>query len=52
MGTCYIGADVHCKRTEIAIEQGKRIVERYSAPTSIAAIRYVLERLDDCEGGV
>jgi transposase len=46
MATYYIGADVHCKRTEIAIEQGQRIVERYSVPTSIAAIRQVLERLD------
>jgi len=45
MKTYYIGADLHCNNTEIAIETNLRIEARYSLPTSIAAVRAVLDRL-------
>jgi len=43
--TYYIGADVHTKNTELAIEQRGQIVARYSVPTSIPAISAVLSLL-------
>jgi len=45
MATYYIGMDVHCNNTELAIEKGGRIVRRYSVPTTIPAIAEVLESL-------
>lgn len=41
----YIGADVHSQTTEIAIEKRKKIVQRYSVPTSITAIAQVLDTI-------
>ena len=45
MKTYYIGADVHCNTTEIAIEALRRIEARYCVPTTVAAIRQVLDSL-------
>ena len=45
MATYYIGADVHCNNTELAIEQRGKIVARYSVPTTIPAISTVLSSL-------
>ena len=45
MATYYIGMDVHCNNTELAVEKGHKIVERYSVPTTIPAIVEVLESL-------
>ena len=45
MATYYIGADVHCNNTEIAVEQRGKIVARYSVPTTIPAISTVLSSL-------
>ena len=45
MATYYIGMDVHCNNTELAVEKGRKIVERYSVPTTIPAISEVLESL-------
>jgi len=45
METYYIGADVHCNNTELAIEHRGRIIQRYSLPTDIRSIRQVLESL-------
>ena len=45
MATYYIGADVHSNNTELAIEQGGRIVARYSVPTSIPSISAVLNSI-------
>jgi hypothetical protein len=45
MATYYIGMDVHCNNTELAIEKGCKIVDRYSVPTTIAAIVEVLDSL-------
>jgi len=45
MATYYIGMDVHCNNTELAIERGCKIVDRYSVPTTIPAIVEVLESL-------
>ena len=41
----YIGADVHVHNTEISVENRKKIVNRYSVPTSISAIRDVLKTI-------
>jgi transposase len=46
MATYYIGADVHSNNTELAIEQGGKIVARYSVPTTIPAISTVLSSLE------
>lgn len=46
MKTHYIGADVDSKMTEIAVERGPGVFDRYRVATSIAAIREVLGRLD------
>jgi len=45
VATYYIGMDVHCNNTELAVEKGHKIVERYSVPTTIPAIVEVLESL-------
>ncbi len=45
MATYYIGADVHCNNTELAIEKRGKIMARYSVPTSIPAISTVLDSL-------
>jgi len=45
MKTYYIGVDLHCNNTEIAIETKVHIEARYSLPTSISAIRKVLDSL-------
>ena len=45
MATYYIGADVHSNNTDLAIEQGGRIVARYSVPTSIPSISAVLNSI-------
>jgi transposase len=42
----YIGADVHSNNTELAVERQGKIVQRYSVPTTVQAIRQVLEKLD------
>lgn len=44
MKTYYIGADVHCNTTDIAIEYRWQIIERVTVPTTITAIRQVLEK--------
>ena len=45
MVTHYIGADVHSNNTELSIERNGHIAERHALPTSVRAIRQVLERL-------
>lgn len=45
MSVHYIGADVHVHNTEICVENRKKIVNRYSVPTSISAIREVLQSI-------
>ncbi len=45
MATYYIGADVHVNNTELAVEYRRKIVQRYSVPTSIPAISAVLGSL-------
>jgi transposase len=42
MATSYIGADVDSKMTDLAVERGMRIVDRYRVPTTIPALREVL----------
>ena len=46
MATYYIGADVHCNNTELAVEKGGKIVARYSVPTTIPGISTVLSSLE------
>ena len=41
----YIGADVHCNNTELAVEQKGRIVRRYSVATTVRAIRDALDEI-------
>jgi transposase len=45
MATYYIGADVHTNNTELAVEYRRKIVQRYSVPTSIPAISAVLSSI-------
>jgi transposase len=45
MATYYIGADVHTNNTELAVEYRRKIVQRYSVPTSIPAISAVLNSI-------
>jgi transposase len=45
MATYYIGADVHVNNTELAVEYRRKIVQRYSVPTSIPAISAVLSSI-------
>jgi transposase len=46
MTTYYIGADVHCNNTELAIEHNGKIVRRYSLPTTVPAIRDALNGVE------
>ncbi len=41
----YIGADVHSNNTELAVEHQGQIVQRHSVPTTVRAIRAVLDTL-------
>jgi transposase len=45
MTVYYVGADVHCSNTELAVEHNKTIVKRFSVPTRIPALRSVLKEL-------
>ena len=45
MATYYVGMDVHCNNTELAVEKGRKIVEHHSVPTTIPAICEVLDSL-------
>lgn len=45
MRTYYIGMDVHCNNTEIAVEYKEKIIQRFSVPTTIPAISEVLNSL-------
>ena len=45
MATYYIGADVHSNSIEMAIMNRKKIVHRYTIPTSISAVAGVLDGL-------
>lgn len=45
MRTYYIGMDVHCNNTEIAVENKQKITKRFSVPTTIPAISEVLKSL-------
>jgi transposase len=45
METYYIGADVHCNNTELAIERRGQIIQRHSIPTDIRSISQVLDGL-------
>ena len=45
MATYYIGADVHSNSIEMAIMNRRKIVKRYTIPTSISAAAGVLESL-------
>lgn len=42
MSTKYIGADVDCKMTELAVIEGRRVVVRRRVPTDIASLRSFL----------
>jgi hypothetical protein len=43
MATSYIGADVDCKTTVLAVRRGTKEVAGYRVPTTIPALREVLE---------
>jgi transposase len=45
MITYYIGADVHCNKTELAVERKNKIIRRFSVPTTIPAISEVLKSI-------
>lgn len=45
MAVYYIGADVHCNNTELAVEHNKKVVKRISVPTTVASIREALVEL-------
>ena len=45
MATYYIGADVHSNSIEMAIMNRRKIVERYTLPTTISAVAGVLQSL-------
>lgn len=47
MKTYCIGADVHCNNTELAIEQGGKMVAHYSVATTISAITDALDALHE-----
>lgn len=42
MAIYYIGMDVHCKFTEMAVQRASKIVQRFTVPTSVRSIREVL----------
>lgn len=43
METYYIGADVHCNNTDLAVEYRGQVIRRYSVPTDIRTLRQVLD---------
>jgi transposase len=43
MATHYIGADVDCRMVNLAVERGGKIVQEFCVPTTIPALREVLE---------
>src|SRR3989304_2749111 len=43
MKTYFIGADVHCSNTELAVENKGIVVQRFSVPTTVKAISEVLK---------
>ncbi|MDD4892171.1 MAG: transposase, partial [Phycisphaerae bacterium] len=45
MARYFIGADVDSKMTELAVERNQQIVKRFRVPTTIPAIREVLDSL-------
>lgn len=45
MTTSYIGADVHCNLTELAVERSQKVVKRDRVPTDIASLREFLARV-------
>jgi transposase len=45
MARYFIGADVDCKMTELAVELNQRIVKRQRVPTTIPDIRAVLDAI-------
>jgi transposase len=45
MKTYFIGADVHCTNTELAVENNGNIVQRFSVPTTIKSISEVLNNI-------
>lgn len=45
MATSYIGADVDSKMTDLAVERNGRIGQRFRVPTTITALREVLEQI-------
>jgi transposase len=45
VNTYYIGADVHCNKTELAVERKNKIIQRFSVPTTIPAISEVLKSI-------
>jgi transposase len=48
MATSYIGADVDSKMTELAVDNGRE-VRRYRVPTTIPALKEVLESIGGCK---
>ncbi len=46
MSTSYIGADVDCKMTELAVERNRQIVRRARVASDIRSIRGFLEGID------
>ena len=45
MSTSYIGADVDSKMTDLAVERGGRVVDRFRVPTTVRALGEVLESI-------
>ena len=45
VATKYIAGDVHVARTELAIERNGTIINRFSVPTTIPALREVLQMI-------
>jgi transposase len=45
MATNYIGADVDCNTTVLAVRRGRKIVAEYRVPTTIPALVAVLEKI-------
>ena len=43
--TYYIGADVHSKTTELAVQKRNKIVARYRLPTTVPALSHLLDSL-------
>ena len=45
MATKYIGADVHVTTTELAVDQGGKVIARYRMPTTVPSLREVLAQV-------